>query len=124
MIRKISFVLFSLALLLFLSSCYYNNKETLYPNLAPCDSSVVTYSKNISSIMSSYCINCHGADAASLGGSIDFRTYEGVKAKIDRIYGCMNHSSGYSPMPKGGNKLDDCKIQQVKKWKDTGAQNN
>lgn len=121
--RNVINISFSFAVIIFSAGCYYDNKETFYPSLKPCDSSVVTYSKNISTIMSEYCTSCHGSGPNSMGG-IDLSTYAGVSAKIDRVYGCVNYLSGYSPMPKNGVKLDDCRLIQIKKWKDLGAQNN
>jgi len=35
----------------------------------------------------------------------------------------LDHT-GYYPMPKGGNKLSDCEINQVKNWINAGALNN
>jgi hypothetical protein len=36
----------------------------------------------------------------------------------------INHSAGYSPMPKGGNKLPACQIAKVRRWVAAGAPNN
>ena len=80
-------------------------------------------SKNISTIMTNYCTGCHGSGPNSKGG-IDLSTYAGVSAKIDRVYGCMFHLTGYSPMPQSSGVLDSCTLYQIKKWKNLGAQNN
>ncbi len=106
------------------AGCYYDNKEELYPRIVPCDTNAVTFKGTISPLMNSYCTNCHGTKAVSLGAGIDLRSYEGAKAKADRIYGALNQDPGYNPMPKNTGKLDDCKLNQVKKWIDAGAQNN
>jgi hypothetical protein len=41
-----------------------------------------------------------------------------------KLYGSVSHASGYSPMPKGGNKLNTCQLSQIKKWIDAGSPNN
>jgi len=106
-------------------SCYYDNEEQLYPELSTnCDTTNVTYKATIAPLMANSCTGCHGANAASFGGNIDLRTYDNVKTNIGRILGCVQQLSGYSPMPKGGSKLSDCKINQLKKWNSDGATNN
>ena len=117
--------LLNILLLFFLSSCYYDKEEELYPDTNnQCDTLNVKYSTHISQLMSSYCNNCHGANAASIGGGIDLRTYNEVKAEIDRIYGCIDFQDGYSPMPQNSSKLNDCKITQFRIWKNQGGLNN
>ena len=92
--------------------------------LSSCDSSKFNYSGAVLPLMQTYCIGCHSA--ASPGGGIDLSSYTQIKtgALNGKLYGSVNHSTGYSPMPKGGNKLSDCQIRQIKKWVDAGAQNN
>jgi hypothetical protein len=117
--KKLLLIFFPFLLLLLVYSCYYDNEETLYPQLSSqCDTSNVTYTGSISTIMSSYCTSCHGSGAS---GGIDLRTFEEVKAYADRIYGSMSHQSGYTAMPKGGSKLDDCTLLKVKVWIDNNT---
>lgn len=40
------------------------------------------------------------------------------------LYGSIAHASGYSAMPKGGNKLTACQLAKVKQWVDGGSLNN
>ena len=88
-----------------------------------CDSSVFTYSGAVAVIMSTYCVGCHNPN--SLGGGIDLSNYTGAKAAaLGRMMGSINHTSGYSAMPKGGNKLSDCQILQIQKWIQAGTLNN
>lgn len=88
-----------------------------------CDTANFTYSGAVSVIMNTYCKGCH--NAASLGGGIDLSTYTTVKtAALGRLMGTINHSSGFSAMPKGSNKLSDCQIRQVEKWIQAGTLNN
>ncbi|HVF81373.1 MAG TPA: c-type cytochrome domain-containing protein [Flavisolibacter sp.] len=89
-----------------------------------CDSTNVTFSGTIRSIMNNKCLGCHSSSAPQ--GGINYTAYAGVKAKVDdgRLWGAINHLPGFSPMPKGGAKLSDCEIAQFKKWVDAGAPNN
>jgi mono/diheme cytochrome c family protein len=86
-----------------------------------------TYSKGIAPIITTYCIGCHSAAAAvSSGGSIDLSTYTKVKvyATSGSLYGSVNHTLGYSAMPKNQAQLSVCQIAQFKKWIDAGSPNN
>jgi hypothetical protein len=126
---KVKYLYFLIALafvLAMLPSCYYDNEEELYPQInSTCDTSNVTYSAVISPLLSSYCLGCHGASAASSsGGSIDLSTYALVKARINNIYTDINQGSGSDPMPKGGGKLTECQINEVKSWMNNGSLNN
>jgi hypothetical protein len=89
-----------------------------------CDTTTVKFSTTILGIMNTKCVGCHSGTPPQ--GGINFTTHAGVKAKVDdgRLWGAINHLPGYSPMPKGGQKLSDCEIKQFKKWIDAGAPNN
>jgi hypothetical protein len=53
-------------------------------------------------------------------------TYSSDKAMAvnGSLYGSIAHASGYSSMPKGGNKLTACQLAKVKQWIDGGSLNN
>jgi mono/diheme cytochrome c family protein len=89
-----------------------------------CDTTNVTYSNQISAILSNYCTGCHNTNNAS--GGWDLSTYSGVQACINagRFWGSVNWDTGYSAMPKNGNKLSDCDLASIKKWLNAGAPNN
>lgn len=89
-----------------------------------CDTANFKYSTAIEPLLKSNCISCH--TAASPGGGIDLSTYALAKAFAlnGRLYGSVNHSAGYSPMPKGAAKMTTCEITQIKKWVDAGAPND
>jgi hypothetical protein len=89
-----------------------------------CDSNVYTYSGAIKTIIGNKCQGCHSGGAALDG--IDLSTYNGVKLKVadGKLWGSINHFSGFSAMPKNGAKLSDCEIAQFRKWIEAGSQNN
>ncbi len=117
-----------LLLILGLTGCYYDNAETLYPDQGgTCDVTNVTYNVTVKQILTSNCLMCHSTSAANAsGGGIKLENYTDLKVYVtnQKLYGSITQSSGYSPMPKGGNKLGPCAIQQIKKWIDDGAAQN
>ena len=110
----------ALAIASLTTGCYYDNEEYLY---GTCDTTNVTFSKDIKPILDANCINCHS------GGAIDLTNYNGVLAKVNdsTLYKAISYSySGANSsknMPTAG-KLDDCSINKVKAWIDEGAINN
>ena len=89
-----------------------------------CDSSVFTYSAAILPVIQNKCQGCHSGTNAQ--GSIDLSSYTLVKAKVadGKLWGSINHQTGFSPMPKNGAKLTDCELSQFQKWIAAGAPNN
>lgn len=110
-----------------MTGCYYDTEERLYPQISsPCDDTVVTFSKTVNTILQP-CQSCHSnSSAASSGSGIKLQNYADVQsyAASGQLMGTINHTTGYSAMPKGGGKLADCEISQLKKWIDNGTLNN
>ncbi len=110
--------------MLVLAGCYYDKEELLYPAGA-CDTANVSYTNSVLPALQNYgCIGCHSGTTPS--GNISLGSYADVKtaALNGKLYGSINHMSGYSPMPKGGNKMNVCTISKIKAWIDDGALNN
>jgi hypothetical protein len=122
--RKTSIFLFSTALLLAfsLNSCYNDSEEELYPGSTNCDVSNVTYSNAIAPVLAANCNSCHSSSNPS--GNIVTDNYASAVANMSRIRGCINHLSGYSPMPKNGSKLSDCELSKFDIWINQGMPNN
>jgi mono/diheme cytochrome c family protein len=116
-------IILSIAIISLLSSCYYDNEEVLYPNNGNCDTTNVTYTNTIQPIMSQSCTGCHGSSSPS--GGIDLTTYSLVRASAEdgSLLGTMAFQSGYSPMPKGGNKVSDCTLNKIQAWINKGYPN-
>ena len=89
-----------------------------------CDTTNVKYSTHIIPIIQNTCQGCHSG--AAPGGGINLTTYAGVKAIADngKFVGSISYLTGYSGMPKNGNKLTDCQITMVKLWINQGAPQN
>ena len=122
-----SLVLTSIVALCYLSSCYYDVEQELYPP-NPCDTSDVSFTNQITTTLQTYCLNCHSTSSAnSLGGGIELETYAGVKMKVDngKLISAITHDGSSSPMPKGtGSKIPSCDINFITTWVSNGAPNN
>ena len=120
------FLIFALTIFV-LQSCTYNNEEELYPSANECVATNMSFNTNIKPILSSKCFLCHSnANSSTIGGGIAIEDYADVNhyAENGLLLGVMKHTSGYNPMPKGGSKVDDCKIDQIEAWINEGAKNN
>ena len=91
---------------------------------AQCDTSSYTFSGSVLPILNTYCTGCH--NPASPGGGIDLSIYNSIRAvALDgKLIGSLRQIPGISPMPKGGNKLDECQVIQIEKWIESGSANN
>lgn len=119
----------AMLLLASMTSCYYDNEETLYLAVAACDTDNMSYSQDVWPVVSSSCTGCHSG--ASPAGGIPLENYADVSSSgaIDpgnygSLYGSISHASGNSPMPKNGDKLPDCTISKIKAWIDQGMLEN
>ena len=112
----------------FMTSCYYDSEEKLYPPLSgSCDLSNVTFAATVTPILQASCFNCHSnATAANSGGGIKIQNYADVVILVNngRLMGSITHASGYQAMPLGGGKLTDCEISKLQTWIDNGKLNN
>ena len=122
---KIRTYFIAAGLLALFAGCYKDKKELLYPE-NDCDTTNVSFAADVLPVMNQYCAvsGCHhGAAPAS---AIDLSSYSGAQliALNGRLVGVINHSTGFSAMPKGGAKLSDCTISKISKWVADGAPNN
>ncbi len=108
--------------------CYYDNEEYLYPQLdTTCDTADVAFSSSVKPVLEQNCLSCHSNNtASSLGGNIKLEDYQDVRLRADNgsLLGTISHESGYSPMPKGASRLNNCKISIIKIWISSGAPDN
>ncbi len=117
-------IILPVGIMLNFAGCYYDDVETLYPQVAGCDTTNVTYSATISAIMSTNCNSCHSGSAPQAGIKTDNYTDLKTIADNGKLWGAVNHESGYSPMPKDRPKLSDCDLDKIRIWIDGGALNN
>lgn len=89
-----------------------------------CDTTLVSYSTFVAPVLKTNCVGCHSGAAPS--GNISLTSHAAVQSLAfnGRLLGAITWAFGYQPMPKGTNKLSDCKINKIKAWINDGAQNN
>jgi len=111
-------------MIVFMSSCYYDKEDDLYPQTAACDTTNVTFTNNVFPIINSNCTACHSGAAPS--GNIRLENYNDISTAANNgsLLGVIRHESGWSPMPKGGGKLNDCDIAEIETWVNQGTPNN
>ena len=88
-----------------------------------CETENLTYTNDISIIMNSTCAAntaCHVADATATFSLANFADVT-TAVSFGSISGAINQLDGFSPMPRGGDKLDDCTIAMIDQWLDDGA---
>ena len=123
-IIKKTALLIGLMVLIGLNSCYYDSVEDLYPQPPTCDTMGVTYSGSIEPIINTNCFACHSGSAPSANISLENYNDVVVAAQNGSLLGTIRHDNGWSPMPKNGNKLDDCSIKKLEVWINSGTPNN
>lgn len=121
LILSLSVISASIALLSTATGCYKDSKEALYPS-GPCDTTNITWSKDIQPIVNSSCATSGCHDAATASGSYALNTYAGVKTIADNTRLLATIEAG--TMPKNSSKLDDCTINKVRRWINQGALEN
>lgn len=129
LVRK-SQSLWAVLLLGLLSGCEFSGpvaatEDQLQVDPALCDTiNPITYVNQVSSIFEANCYECHSSEIQTAGVILD--TYSGVNAQIDAglIPGVIRHDPGFTPMPFGRLRIDDCQIRTIELWIEAGAPNN
>jgi mono/diheme cytochrome c family protein len=101
--------------------CTYDNYEQATPALPPpCDTANVVYSQQVMGIFNKHCAGCHAGPAAS--SNIPLDSYPALRgmAEKGKLISAVTWDGNASNMPKGGNKLSECEISQLKKWVASG----
>ncbi|MCZ2471456.1 hypothetical protein G9H62_01270 [Aquirufa ecclesiirivi] len=94
------------------------------PSGSACVTTNISFSSTIQTILKTNCLGCHTGTSASAG--IDLSTHANVLKVVSngKLYGSVNHSAGFVPMPNASTKISSCEISQIKSWIDAGALNN
>jgi len=108
--------------LLNLPACAKHNAVEL--GLRSCDTTNVSYSAQIVSILQDNCYVCHKGAGASSG--IDFSNYSAFKgwAQSGLLAGDIAAAPGFTPMPYGLPQLPTCDINTILAWIHQGMKNN
>jgi len=121
---KIPTLILFISTIFMIGSCKYDKAWELMPGTEPCDTSAVTFSVQVQSILLHNCMDCHSTENETAGVVLD--TYAGTKIVADdgRLVAVINHQSGISPMPKDAPQLDPCTIRIIEIWVEGGALDN
>jgi uncharacterized membrane protein len=120
---------FGLLIISFLSACYYDHRDQVYPQVvvATCDTTTVTYSTTVAGIITSNCNVCHATSVANANGAgIVLDNYTSLKTYVSngRFLNSILQNGQASAMPKNMAKLDACTINKISAWIHKGALNN
>jgi hypothetical protein len=116
-------------ILIFLAGCKNDNFEEIHPYVPEvCDTTGnISYNNEIRAIMSTSCgsndLNCHltgNTQDINLDNFFDTRDI----ATNGDLMGSILHEPGFTPMPDGGGKLNDCLIQKIQAWINRGEPEN
>jgi len=117
--RRIEKGILLFVILAIAQGCYYDNEETLYPQL-PCDVTNSSFGAGINPIIQINCTlgGCHVPGT----GRVDFTTYEGIKSVVDdgRLKQMVIDQKSMPP----SRPLSTCNIKLIQAWIDNGALNN
>jgi hypothetical protein len=107
------------------TGCVWENDEDILIETGFCDTASVSFREDIVPILSANCYNCHSnSNAPVFANGIVLEDYQDVAGVTGRIIGAVNHRNGFYPMPPGGEKLDDCSIEKIEAWSNSGAPDN
>ena len=115
---KFKFLLTVLCLSLFITACEKEDDGD------SCDTSNVTYTNTVADILNNSCATagCHvTGNEMNAFFSLEGYANAAASAGFGRMVGSIKHEEGFSPMPKGGQKLDDCDINKIAQWVEDGA---
>lgn len=115
---KLNYILVALLIGLFMASCGGDDPEP-----ETCDTTNVTYTNGAAAIINATCATspaCHNNDASSTFKMSDY-DQSFAAAGFNKIVGSINHTDGFSNMPKGADKLSQCDIDILTAWIDAGA---
>lgn len=126
--KNISFYFIIAGSLLF-SSCYYDKKDQIYPQVtaAACDVSNSTYAAVVAPIIAANCGNCHGtSNAKTNGAGIVLDNYTSIKPYVTNnfLLNSILQNGAVKPMPLNAPKIDACSIKKISTWINAGALNN
>ena len=124
--KRIAFVLtiFISIIALFVSGCYYDNEQLLYPatttTAGTCASISAKFSTDVAPIISTKCATSGCHNAASAAGGTVLETYAQISAKAVRIrQRCIIDRT----MPPGGG-LTTSELNILNCWISSGIPNN
>ncbi|TVQ42112.1 MAG: hypothetical protein EA362_13760 [Saprospirales bacterium] len=124
---KIVALLLSSILIFFVSSCEYQTLDDIFEREADnCHDGNISFMDDILPILQMSCNEniCHGGNFPQ--ARVFLTSYEGVAAVAEdgRLVGSLLHESGLVPMPLNEDMLDDCTLDKIITWVESGFPDN
>ena len=110
-------------IMFYLSGCAKESADRLSAG-STCDTTNVSYSKQILPILQDNCYTCHQGSAASSG--IDLSNFSTLQAHVANgdLVSAVTHNGKVTPMPYELPQLPSCEVNTIVAWVDQGALNN
>ena len=112
------FAFFAMSVLPF--GCYYDNEITQY-GLSNCDTTSMSYSRDIAPIIQDNCLSCHAPGGVQEAHPYD--TYAGLKVYANNTKLLIRINDTVTPMPQSG-LMTPCNRHKIESWVNAGAPNN
>ncbi|MEZ4688545.1 MAG: c-type cytochrome domain-containing protein [Bacteroidia bacterium] len=89
-----------------------------------CVTTNVSWAQFVKPTLDTWCVGCHNARGPS--GGIVLETLANVRSvqSNNQFYGAISHQAGFSQMPQGQARLDQCTLDKIKSWIDDGMKDN
>lgn len=123
--RKFLFVTLAVVGAMFwLGSCSKESADRLAGNSASCDTTNVSYSKQVLPILQDDCYTCHQGNNSFSG--IDLSNFAILQAHVQNgdLKSAVTHTGTVTPMPYQLPMLPSCEVNTIVAWVDQGALNN
>ena len=106
------------------TSCYYDDYQTLYGTGGTCDTAAVSFGSDIQPFVTAQCAGCHGTASPSGGLSLTNHTQIAAATSSGSLLNRV-HLPASDPlaMPPSG-PLSSCQKAKLRTWKRQGALNN
>jgi hypothetical protein len=123
-VKRIIFVGVILIAVISFVSCTHSHKYAA-PTANTCDTTNLSYSKDIVPILTANCYPCHAGANPPSGLALDNIgvIQEYALTPNHKLSGMIQQKPGYLPMPQNG-RMTDCNINKVVAWINAGAKNN
>lgn len=124
MTRKSLLVVLGIAgFMFYVSSCSKESADRL-AGANSCDTSSVSYSKQIVPILQDNCYTCH--EGSNPPSGIDLSNFSILQAHVKNgdLKSAVTHTGSVTPMPYGLPMLPSCEVNTIVAWVDQGALNN
>lgn len=98
--------------------------EQIVAETGDCDTSKISFDKDIAPIFKESCKSCHSNFFPN--GGLSLTSYEKIKEATQEkeLLARIHHKPGVDPMPPDQPKLSDCKLAKIDQWVQAGFPEN